>query len=192
MREDAPFSYAPVTIDHPDVPVTADNCKELSAGEVSTAVKQDEWIVLPLILKDAKAIEAVETGKRELSAGYHCELRRGYEALMAGKISRTEFGKRLAQEWASLPGLAPTLGGSRKVSRGQSFYAGDGLNMSLVKPEAVEALLDRVKAAKGATQSTTPKPSISKPLEPKSAPAVTIAVEPSSGWLSRIFAWLFS
>lgn len=69
------FSHAPVTIDHPDVPVTADNWKELSAGEVSTAAKQDgEWIMLPLILKDARAIEAVETGKRELSAGYHCEL----------------------------------------------------------------------------------------------------------------------
>lgn len=113
-------------------------------------------------------------------------------AFMAGKISRTEFGKRLAQEWVSLPVLAPTQGGGRKVSRGQSFYAGDGLNKSLVKLEAVEALLDRVKAAKGAPQGTTPKPSISKPSEPKSAPAVTIAPEPSSGWLSRIFARLFS
>lgn len=79
---------------------------------------------------------------------FHLLKRRGYEAFMAGKISRTEFGKRLAQEWASLPVLAPTQGGSRKVTRGQSFYAGDGLNKSLVKPETVEALLDRVKAVK--------------------------------------------
>jgi len=69
------FSHAPVTINHPDEAVTADNWKELSAGEVSTAAKQDgEWIMLPLILKDKKAIDAVEQGKRELSAGYTCNL----------------------------------------------------------------------------------------------------------------------
>lgn len=69
------FSHAPVTINHPDEAVTADNWKELSAGEVSTAAKQDgDWILLPLILKDKKAIEAVEQGKRELSAGYTCNL----------------------------------------------------------------------------------------------------------------------
>lgn len=69
------FSHAPVTINHPDKAVTADNWKELSAGEVSTAAKQDgDWIMLPLILKDKKAIEAVEQGKRELSAGYTCNL----------------------------------------------------------------------------------------------------------------------
>lgn len=69
------FSHAPVTINHPDEAVTADNWKELSAGEVSTAAKQDgDWIMLPLILKDKKAIEAVEQGKRELSAGYTCSL----------------------------------------------------------------------------------------------------------------------
>ncbi|RIJ15957.1 DUF2213 domain-containing protein [Henriciella mobilis] len=69
------FSHAPVTIDHPSEAVTGDNWKRLAAGEVSTAAKQDgEWIMLPLILKDAAAIKAVEDGKRELSAGYSCQL----------------------------------------------------------------------------------------------------------------------
>ncbi|MBZ3695088.1 lysozyme family protein [Phyllobacterium calauticae] len=77
---------------------------------------------------------------------YHLLKRRGYEDFMVGKIDRTEFGKRLAQEWASFPVLAATKGGSRTVGRGQSFYAGDGLNKSLVRPETVEAVLDRVKA----------------------------------------------
>ncbi|CAI2934665.1 lysozyme family protein [Aminobacter niigataensis] len=90
--------------------------------------------------------------------GYHLLKRRGYEAFMAGKIGRTEFGKRLAQEWASLPVLTATQGGSRKVSRGQSFYAGDGLNKSLVKPETVEALLDRVKLTLLGAEGTAPKP----------------------------------
>lgn len=69
------FSHAPVTVDHPAEPVTADNWKKLAVGEVSTAATWDgNRISLPLILKDAGAIEAVNGGKRELSAGYTCDL----------------------------------------------------------------------------------------------------------------------
>lgn len=69
------FTHAPVTMNHPDEAVTSDNWKELAVGELSTAAKKDgEWVHLPLILKDSKAISAVEGGKRELSAGYTCEL----------------------------------------------------------------------------------------------------------------------
>lgn len=69
------FSHAPVTLDHPSVPVTSENWKDLAVGEVSTAAQWDgNRISLPLILKDARAIEAVGAGKRELSAGYTCEL----------------------------------------------------------------------------------------------------------------------
>lgn len=69
------FTHAPVTMNHPDEAVTAENWKDLAIGEVSTAAKKDgEWVHLPLILKDAKAIAEVEEGKRELSAGYTCEL----------------------------------------------------------------------------------------------------------------------
>jgi hypothetical protein len=69
------FSHAPITVDHPAELVTADNVKALAVGEVSTAAKWDgEWVQLPLILKDAAAIQSVEGGKRELSAGYTCEL----------------------------------------------------------------------------------------------------------------------
>lgn len=70
------FSHAPVTLDHPTTPVTADNWRELAVGEVSTAAKVDDdgWVSLPLVLKDAAAITAVESGKRELSAGYTCTL----------------------------------------------------------------------------------------------------------------------
>lgn len=69
------FTHAPVTMDHPAEAVTADNWKQLAVGEVSTAAKKDgEWVHLPLILKDAVAIDEVASGKRELSAGYTCEL----------------------------------------------------------------------------------------------------------------------
>jgi muramidase (phage lysozyme) len=73
--------------------------------------------------------------------GYHLLRRRGYDAFAAGALSTVEFAKRLAQDWASLPVLAPTKGAKRFVLRGQSYYAGDGLNKALVKPERVEAVL---------------------------------------------------
>lgn len=71
------FSHAPVTMNHPSAgSVTSDNWRELAVGEVSTAahVDDDGWVSLPLVLKDAEAIAAVESGKRELSAGYSCKL----------------------------------------------------------------------------------------------------------------------
>lgn len=76
--------------------------------------------------------------------GYQLLKRRGYDLFIAGKIDRTEFGKRLAQEWASFPVLAATNGAKRALRRGQSFYAGDGLNKALVSPEKVESILDQV------------------------------------------------
>ncbi len=70
------FSHAPVTNNHPTVAVTADNWRDFAVGEVSTAARVDDdgWVSLPLVLKDGAAIAAVESGKRELSAGYSCEL----------------------------------------------------------------------------------------------------------------------
>jgi muramidase (phage lysozyme) len=79
--------------------------------------------------------------------GYHLLKRRGYLDFVNKKITRITFGKKLAQEWASFPVLADTQGQKRKVKRGQSYYAGDGLNKSLVSPEKVEAVLADVLAA---------------------------------------------
>lgn len=69
------FSHAPITLGHPQA-VTADNWSDLAKGEVSTEATWDgKKIKLPLIVKDAAAIEAVESGShRELSAGYTCQL----------------------------------------------------------------------------------------------------------------------
>ncbi|OHV77961.1 hypothetical protein [Ensifer sp. LCM 4579] len=99
---------------------------------------------------------------------YHLLKRRGYQAFIAGRMSRTEFGRRLAQEWASLPVLAATKGAKGRVGRGQSYYAGDGLNRALVAPEAVEAAMERALAA--ARLHGTPEEApmqAEKPVRPK-------------------------
>lgn len=69
------FSHAPITIGHPKEAVTAANWKDLAVGEVSTeATWEDNKIKLPLIFKDARAAVVIDSGVRELSAGYRCQL----------------------------------------------------------------------------------------------------------------------
>lgn len=99
--------------------------------------------------------------------GYHLLLRRGYNDFMAGKLSRGAFAKNLAKEWASFPVLSATQGSKRTLKRGQSYYAGDGLNKALVKPEAVENILTAVRTVPERDfdkPDTAPEPKPSKPL----------------------------
>ncbi|MGY6246190.1 hypothetical protein ACXIUS_01415 [Bosea thiooxidans] len=121
--------------------------------------------------------------------GYHLLKRRGYDAFMSGQIGVAEFGKRLAQEWASFPVLADTKGQKRTVQRGQSYYAGDGLNKALVKPEQVEAVLDHVKAA-GAAKPPETK-TVSAPVTPSAQPVpAPVAPAAQTGFLARFWAGL--
>lgn len=79
--------------------------------------------------------------------GYELLKRRGYSEFIAGKINSVEFGKRLAQEWASFPVLTACKGAHRTVQRGETYYAGDKLNKALVAPEKVEQVLLTVRKA---------------------------------------------
>lgn len=69
------FSHAPVTVGHPVGGVTSDSWKALAVGEVSTEATWDgNKIKLPLIIKDKAAVNTIQSGTRELSAGYLCQL----------------------------------------------------------------------------------------------------------------------
>jgi len=118
--------------------------------------------------------------------GFHLLKRRGYEEYVAGKISRTEFGKRLAQEWASLPVLAATKGAHRDLKRGQSYYAGDALNKSLISPAKVEAVLNKVKTA-GAVQSAIIIPEIVTVEKPVVADPGELGTKPSKS--KTVWTW---
>ena len=61
----------PMTLDHPNGLVTAENAKELSVGHVGENVRPDgRFVVVPLVVTDREAIKAVKGGVRELSLGY--------------------------------------------------------------------------------------------------------------------------
>jgi len=69
------FAHIPVTDDHPTVAVNADNSRELARGWTSDEIARDgERLRVPLMVSDGAAIQKVQAGKRELSAGYTCEL----------------------------------------------------------------------------------------------------------------------
>lgn len=98
---------------------------------------------------------------------FHLLKRRGYERFVAGKLGVTAFARSLAQEWASLPVLASTQGQKRRVARGQSFYAGDGLNKALVSADDFERVLKT--SLPGAAGAPVPAPSIDKAPAPVQA-----------------------
>lgn len=71
----ASFAHRPTTIDHPPEMVTAENWSKYAVGDTGDEVVRDgDYIRVPLTLMDKSAIDAVRAGKRELSAGYFCDL----------------------------------------------------------------------------------------------------------------------
>ncbi|UQS95076.1 head scaffold protein [Pseudanabaena phage Pam3] len=72
----ASFAHRPVTDDHPREAVTKDNWKSLAVGQTDGEIKRDgDFLRVPLMVADGASIAKVESGKRELSAGYTCDLK---------------------------------------------------------------------------------------------------------------------
>lgn len=109
---------------------------------------------------------------------YELLKRRGYIAFASGTLPPRKFGNNLAMEWASLPVLQDIKGAHRAVTRGETYYAGDGVNKVLTKPETVEDVLIR------AANSLVPKP---RPAPSEPDPTDAIAPPPEKngglGWL---------
>jgi hypothetical protein len=63
-----------ITNDHPSQAVTAANWRDHARGTVMGAMRDGEYLAFDLVLMDKAAIAAVDSGKRELSNGYSCQL----------------------------------------------------------------------------------------------------------------------
>lgn len=70
-------------------------------------------------------------------------IRRGFLQFVDGAITAEVFANNLAKEWASLPVVTNTQGARRWLKKGQSYYAGDGLNKAHHDPDAI---LDLIRA----------------------------------------------
>lgn len=71
----ATFAAAPITLDHPSDPVTADNWRALGRGEINGDVVRDgQRVRVPIIVRDAATVKAATSTHKQLSMGYSTEL----------------------------------------------------------------------------------------------------------------------
>lgn len=74
----ASFAHKPVTVGHPDESVTAETWRRDAVGNVGGEIARDGgYVRVPLIVMDKSAIDAVQSGTREISMGYDCRLEMG-------------------------------------------------------------------------------------------------------------------
>lgn len=83
----ASYPHKPITNDHPPTTVTAGNWKQFSVGHIGGDVARDgEYVRIPMMMADQSAINDFESGKRELSPGYNCDLDWAAGVTSAGEI----------------------------------------------------------------------------------------------------------
>lgn len=71
------IAHKPVTNDHPKESVTAATWKRDAVGYMGESIRKDEangLIIVPLMFADQAAITQLDSGKREVSMGYTCEI----------------------------------------------------------------------------------------------------------------------
>ena len=72
------LAHKPVTIEHPDQPITARTWKDLAVGHLGDDIVRDgEFVRVPMMLMDANAIDIVRGGRKQLSVGYTAVLKWG-------------------------------------------------------------------------------------------------------------------
>lgn len=68
-------AHRPVTNEHPPEMVTSENWKKYSVGQTGDEIAGEGiFLRVPLMVSDEAAIQDIESGKQELSAGYVCEV----------------------------------------------------------------------------------------------------------------------
>jgi hypothetical protein len=68
------FEIAPLTNDHPPEQLTSDNTRKYQVGTVSRARQDGQFVRADVTITDSDTIAAAQSGRRELSCGYRCDL----------------------------------------------------------------------------------------------------------------------
>lgn len=70
------LALKPLTLGHPNTPVTVDNIKELAVGSTGTQVINGEGVYLSvdIVVTDKQAIDEIKAGRQFLSCGYSCDV----------------------------------------------------------------------------------------------------------------------
>lgn len=71
----ATFAFKPMTVNHPSSEVNSKTWKDKAVGHLGGDIARDgDFIRVPLVVMDQKAIDAIKEGQQELSAGYTCDI----------------------------------------------------------------------------------------------------------------------
>lgn len=161
----ASFVGKPITDNHPTAPVTRDNWRDHARGTIMGAVRDGEYVAFDLMLTDGPTIDAVESGKRELSNGYATDLKfepgtapdgTAYDAMqtsIAGNhialVDRGRAGSdcRIADRFAvcdANPVRVAELSNMKDTTVKKIVL--DGLQVDLSDADAVSAAFDKLQA----------------------------------------------
>lgn len=144
-------------------------------GEASSAIGGYQFLTATLdYLKKELALTGTEIMSPEFQDDLAIALMirkrptMSFMKLVRGEIGIEKFADGIAREWASMPVLYHQQGAHRTVNRGQSYYAGDGLNAALISATELEAVLRRVategkKAYEEHQRGAPPPPPIPEP-----------------------------
>lgn len=190
------FIARPITNDHPAVAVTADNWREHARGTVMRAVPDGEFVGFDLAFLDAGIIADLDSGKRELSNGYSCDLAieagtspdgQTYDAVQrkirgnhVALVDRGRAGSQCRVTDKSISdggnGFAacdanPQAIEDLKRIKGMNFIMLDGLKVDLDDGDAVKALVTKLQdsASKAETALSTALTAHDKALAAKDA-----------------------
>ena len=135
-------------VDHPTIPITAMTCRQVWDWQQSIDHKY--------MSEAAGAYQILQDTLEGLLTEAHCPIgwsdtfnkttqdtlavrlleRRGLQKYLDGEMSLIQFCQNLSKEWASLP--AQTFDARGRSAKGQSYYAGDGLNKAHVTIKEVQ------------------------------------------------------
>ncbi|MBE3637361.1 hypothetical protein [Mangrovicoccus algicola] len=182
--------YGGIRAEHrPPKPITGMSVRELLAWQEKVNPHYNSEAAGALQLMPATLRSLLRDGTAKLDDTFSPETqdryavalmrRRGLDKWQGGRMSTEEFGNSLAKEWASLPVLAPTFRGNRRIERGQAYYGGVGANHSraLVGVEDFEALLSGRPRARKSTSGGPDAPAV-----PGRTPGVQDPPPPSQSW----------
>lgn len=134
------YSHLPITVDHPRSMVTPDSWRKHAVGETGDDVVRDGHAVrVPMMLRDAKAIQLVKSGKRQLSVGYACDLQWGGGTTPEGEHYDAEQtnvrGNHVAIVTEARGGPTLTIGDSQMTEQLKTVLI-DGLPIELKDRDA--------------------------------------------------------
>lgn len=145
----ASFAHKAITLGHPPGGVTVDNWKQVAAGWTEGKVARDgEYVEIPLILADAEAIRAYDSGAaRELSAGYACDFIWGDGVTPSGEpfqaTQKKIRGDHIAQVPEGRAGPRARIGDSAMTNDAETLIAADVARQRMVHDQKFAFLSDR-------------------------------------------------